>query len=61
MTQLGRLREAFAGFEEFYTVIGGTACQIVVSSRGGEFRATQDLDLVVIVDADGFERFGEAF
>lgn len=48
MTQLGRFREAFAGFEEFYTVIGGTACQIVVSSRGGEFRATQDLDLVVI-------------
>lgn len=61
MTQLGRFREAFAGFEEFSTVIGGTACQIVVSSRGGEFRATQDLDLVVIVDADGFERFGEAF
>lgn len=61
MTYLGTFKRAFAGYEEFYTVIGGTACQVNIESVGGAFRATRDLDVVVLVDAEGFQRFGETF
>ncbi len=61
MTKLDSFKKALSGFEDCYTVIGGTACQVIIDDRGGTFRATHDLDVVVLVDAQGFERFGEAF
>lgn len=61
MTRYDTFRSSFAGQEEFYTVIGGTACQIILESLGGSFRATHDLDIVVLVDAEGFQNFGETF
>lgn len=41
----------FHGFEEQYTIIGGTACDILMADEGLKFRATKDIDLVLIVEA----------
>ncbi len=41
----------FQGYEEQYTIIGGTACDILMAEEGLNFRATKDIDLVLIVEA----------
>jgi len=41
----------FQGYEEQYTIIGGTACDILMSEEGMDFRATKDVDLVLILEA----------
>jgi len=47
MIDLSRLREAFAGFEEDYVIIGGTACELHLDVAGFSFRATKDIDMVL--------------
>lgn len=42
---------AFKDFSENYVVIGGTASQMILQLEGVEFRATKDIDIVVIVEA----------
>ena len=44
-------REYFAGFEDQYVLIGGAACDILFASNAGQFRATRDLDIVLIVES----------
>lgn len=44
-------KEWFRGFEEQYTIIGGTACDLLMTNEGLDFRATKDIDLVLIVEA----------
>lgn len=44
-------RKWFLGFEEQYTIIGGTACDLLMNEEGLRFRATKDLDVVLIVEA----------
>ena len=44
-------REWFRGYEEQYTIIGGTACDLLMTDEGLDFRATKDIDLVLIVEA----------
>ena len=53
-------REHFAGFENQYVLIGGAACDVVFASNEGQFRATRDIDMVLIVEALTPE-FGEKF
>lgn len=48
---LDSFKEWFRGFEEHYVIIGGTACDLLMSDSGLEFRATKDIDLVLIVEA----------
>lgn len=43
-------REMFKGYEEQYTIIGGTACDILMTEDGLDFRATKDIDLVLMVE-----------
>ena len=57
---LETFREYFAGFENQYVLIGGAACDILFTSNEGQFRATRDLDMVLIVEALTPE-FGEKF
>lgn len=55
-------KEWFRGYEEQYTIIGGTACDLLMSDAGLDFRATKDIDLVLIievVDAAFGNRFWE--
>ena len=57
---LDRFRSYFAGFEDCYVLIGGTACDLNFSSVALPFRATRDLDIVLCVEAlttDFFRRF----
>ena len=39
----------FQGYEEQYVIIGGTACDILMTNEELSFRATKDIDLVLIV------------
>lgn len=57
---LDTFREYFKGFEEQYVLIGGAVCDILFESNEGQFRATRDLDMVLIVEALAPE-FGEKF
>lgn len=41
----------FRGHEDKYTIIGGTACDLLMAEAGLDFRATKDIDLVLIVEA----------
>lgn len=53
-------RKYFAGYEDQYVLIGGAACDIVFESNDANFRATRDLDMVLIIEALTPE-FGEKF
>lgn len=57
---LNTFRECFKEFEEQYVLIGGAACDVLFESNAGQFRATRDLDMVLIVEALTQE-FGEKF
>lgn len=57
---LDTFRKYFADYEEQYVLIGGAACDIVFESNDTTFRATRDLDMVLIVEALTPE-FGEKF
>lgn len=48
---LDTFREYFKGYENQYVLIGGAACDIVFASNEVSFRATRDLDMVLIVEA----------
>lgn len=48
-------REKFKGYEDCYTIIGGTACDILMNEAGLDFRATKDIDMILLIE----ERFVE--
>lgn len=43
-------RQAFSGYPDCYTIIGGTACDILLTERGFDFRATRDIDIILILE-----------
>lgn len=55
---LDTFRKYFKEFEEQYVLIGGAACDILFESNDVSFRATRDLDMVLIVEGLTYE-FGE--
>lgn len=57
---LDTFRKYFEEYEDQYVLIGGAACDIVFESNDTVFRATRDLDMVLIVEALTPE-FGEKF
>lgn len=44
-------REWFRGYEDRYAIIGGTACDLLMANEGLDFRATKDIDIVLIVES----------
>lgn len=52
---LKRFIDHFQSFTDVFVLIGGTACDLWMGSRDLHFRATKDLDIVVIVDATSVE------
>lgn len=60
VTGIESFKERFEGFEDQYVIIGGTACDILMSEEGLDFRATKDIDLVLIVEALS-AKFGRVF
>lgn len=57
-----KFKEKFQGFENQYVIIGGTACDLIMENEELSFRATKDIDIVLIVEsltADFGKRFWE--
>lgn len=44
-------RQWFSEYTDQYTIIGGTACDILMNEDGLDFRATRDIDMVLIVES----------
>src|SRR3546814_9563705 len=51
VTGVNRFRAHFADHEHQYVLIGGAACELIMDDAGLDFRATKDLDIVLIVEA----------
>lgn len=61
MEGLETFKQYFQEYEDHYVLIGGAACDVIFSEEdGSSFRATKDLDMVLIVEALTLE-FGEQF
>jgi hypothetical protein len=48
---LDKYKEFFKDFSDNYLLIGGAACERQMENAGLDFRATKDLDIVLIVEA----------
>ncbi len=46
-----KFKEYFSDYTGQYVFIGGTACDILLDEIGASFRATKDLDMVLIIEA----------
>ena len=55
-----KFKERFQGFENQYVIIGGTACDLIMENEELPFRATKDVDIVLIVEFITAE-FGRQF
>ena len=60
VTGIDSFKEWFKGSEEQYAIIGGTASYILMTEEGLDFRATKDIDLVLIIEAVD-ANFGKKF
>jgi len=57
---LEKFKEFFAGFEDHYVIIGGTACEIALQDTDMRPRATDDIDMILIAEKMTPE-FGKRF
>lgn len=57
---LDSFREWFRGYDDQYVIIGGTACDLLMSDAGLAFRATKDIDLVLLIEMVD-DAFGKRF
>ena len=57
---INKFKEYFKEYKTQYVIIAGTACDILMENAGLEFRATKDIDLVIIIEALTPD-FGETF
>jgi hypothetical protein len=55
-----KFKEYFRDFTDQYVFIGGTACDILLDAIGASFRATKDLDIVLIIEEMN-DSFGSKF
>ena len=46
-----KFKEYFKDYTDSYVLIGGAACDIIFTENEADFRATRDLDMVLIVEA----------
>ncbi len=53
-------REHFKGYEDCYTIIGGAACDILMHDAALEFRATKDIDMILLIE-NRFDEFAATF
>ena len=50
----------FADYSDCYTIIGGAACDILMTEADTGFRATHDIDMIIILEAR-YREFAKAF
>lgn len=51
VTGMVQFRQHFAGYENAFVVIGGAACDEWFTREGARFRATKDIDMVLVLEA----------
>lgn len=51
VTGIRAFAEYFLGFEDNYTVIGGTACDRWIAENGLRPRATKDIDMLIVLES----------
>ena len=47
---LDRFSEYMEGLEDCYAIIGGAACSIILANVGLDFRATKDIDVILLIE-----------
>lgn len=47
---LDKFRDHFKDYKQHYILIGGSACTLLMDEMGLTFRATKDLDVVIVLD-----------
>lgn len=57
---LNSFKEKFKNYTDCYTVIGGAACEILMTDVAATFRETRDIDMILIVE-DKFTEFAKLF
>jgi hypothetical protein len=57
---LEKFKEHFAGFEDNYVIIGGTACDVTLQNTDMHPRATDDIDMILVIEKMTPE-FGQRF
>lgn len=60
MTKYNVFASHFKDFQDNYVIIGGTACEIVMTDLGFSFRSTADIDMIIVAEELSIE-FGKAF
>lgn len=50
ITGLDLFAKSFEKFKDQYVLIGGSACYLNLDNAGIDFRATKDLDIVLIIN-----------
>lgn len=53
-------REKFKDYTDCYTIIGGTACDILMTYEDLDFRATKDIDMILLFE-DRYPEFARVF
>ena len=59
-TEINSFIEKFKDYADCYTVIGGIACDILMTEAGTDFRATKDIDMILIMEAR-YKEFAHIF
>ena len=57
---LDSFREKFRDYTDCYTVIGGAACDILMKDSNNNFRATKDIDMIILLE-DRYIEFASVF
>ncbi len=60
ITGFTKFKEKFQGYENQYVIIGGTACDLIMENEELPFRATKDIDMVLIIESMTAD-FGKKF
>lgn len=47
---LEKFKEHFSGFEDNYVIIGGTACDVTLQNTDMRPRATDDIDMILVIE-----------
>lgn len=55
-----KFKEKFKKYSDCYTIIGGAACDILMSEMHHDFRATKDIDMIIIFE-DQYQEFAKVF
>ncbi len=50
MERMDIFTKHFVEYRDYYIIIGGTACGFIFESYGEQFRATKDIDIVLVVE-----------